>query len=197
MTEASARQNVRIAPVLLVALLSLGGLKAAGLYVNVAGAAAAEAPPEQSKIAEAGRAPSTDRLAEHLAGRSAALDARAAELDTREKVLEAAEARIDSAAKALEAEKQAIALANTGRARLRDDELSALSSAYERMKARDAARIFEILDDDILLPVASGMRTQALAGVLAEMSAERAKALTIALANRESAAAPDPVPVQP
>jgi flagellar motility protein MotE (MotC chaperone) len=54
------------------------------------------------------------------------------------------------------------------------------------MKARDAARIFEILDDDILIPVASGMRTQALAGILAELSAERAKALTIALANRES-----------
>lgn len=188
MTDQRAPQKVRVAPVLLVALLALGALKAAGLYVNVAGAAA-QTPAQQSQPAAAERATASDRIADHLAERSAALDARAAELDTREKVLAAAEARIDTAAKALETEKQAIALANTGRARLRDDELSALSSAYERMKARDAARIFEILDDDILLPVASGMRTQALAGVLAEMSAERAKALTIALANRESAPA--------
>lgn len=184
MTHPPPRQNVRLAPVLLVALLALCGLKAAGLWVNVAGAAAAEAPEKPAVSA----APAADRLSTHLNERSAALDARAAELDTREKLLEAAEARIDAAAKALETEKQAIALSNAGRARLRDDELSALSSAYERMKPRDAARIFEILDDDILLPVASGMRTQALAGVLAELSAERAKALTIALANRESAA---------
>lgn len=183
-------RSVRIGPVLLVALLALGGLKAAGLWVTVSGAAAAEAP-QPLEPAVAGP---SDRLAQHLADRRAALDARAAELDTREKVLEAAEARIDAAARALEAEKQSIALADTGRARLRDDELSALSSAYERMKARDAARIFDILDDDILLPVASGMRTQALAGVLAEMSAERAKALTIALANRASPAPAPPAP---
>ncbi len=189
MTQPRARQNVRLAPVLLVALITLGGLKAAGLWVTIAGAAAAEAPQESV----ANPATVVDRLSAHLNERSAALDARAAELDTREKLLEAAEARIDAAAKALESEKQAIALSSAGRARLRDDELSALSSAYERMKPRDAARIFEILDDDILLPVASGMRTQALAGVLAEMSAERAKALTIALANRER---PAPAPTQ-
>jgi flagellar motility protein MotE (MotC chaperone) len=187
-TGAPARQNVKLAPVLVVALLALGGLKAAGLWVSVAGAQAAQTPAAPNIVA--GSAPVSDRLAVHLAARGAALDARAAELDTRERVLEAAEARIDAAAKALATEKQSIALATSGRARLRDDELSALSSAYERMKARDAARIFEILDDDILLPVAAGMRTQALAGVLAEMSAERAKALTVALANREGPAPP-------
>ena len=192
MSTAPSSGNVRLAPVLLIALVALGGLKAAGLWVSVAGAAAAEAPLKRADVAT----PAADRLSESLSARSAALDARAAELDTREKMLEAAEARIDAAAKALEAEKNVIALTNAGRARLRDDELSALSSAYERMKARDAARIFEILDDDILLPVASGMRTQALAGVLAEMSAERAKALTIALANREIAA-PVAAGVQP
>ncbi len=187
-----ARARVRLAPVLLIALVAVAALKAAGLMVGFSGAGAAEAPP----AAAAGtplRNPSSDRLADHLADRDAALDARAAELDTREKVLEAAAARVDAAITALSAEKQAIALAGDGRAKLQRDELAALSSAYERMKARDAARIFDILDDDILLPVAAGMRTQALAGVLAEMSAERAKSLTIALANRE-APAPTPIP---
>jgi len=186
-----ALQRVRLAPVILVGLVALGALKAAGLGVGLSGAVAAETPvalQPSTRFAQSppSTSPSAERLIEHLAARDAALDAREAEIDTREKVLAAAEARVEAAMKALSAEKQAIALADDGRTKLRQDELSALSTAYERMKPRDAARIFEILDDDILLPVAAGMRTQALAGVLAQMSSERAKALTIALANRET-----------
>ena len=184
----------RLVSFFLVALGALGALKAGGLYVSFAGAAAAPASPVAAD-AEASRSPTAERLVEQLSARESALDAREADLDTREKLLTAAEARIDAAMKTLAAEKQAIAAAGNGRAKLRDDEVSALSSAYERMKARDAARIFEILDDDILLPVAAGMRTQALAGVLAEMSAERARHLTVALANRErTVAAPAATP---
>lgn len=182
--------RVRLLPVFLIALGAVGALKAGGLWVSFSGA---NAETEAAKIEETPAAPprsaTAERLIEQLRTREQAINAREAELDTREKVLAAAETRIDAAMKALAAEKQAIAAADDTRGRLRDDELSALSSAYERMKARDAARIFEILDDDILLPVAAGMRTQALAGVLAEMSAERAKHLTVALANRERPAA--------
>ncbi len=112
------------------------------------------------------------------------------QLDTRESVIAAAELRLEAAMKALQEEKEAIALSDQGRARDRRDEIGALSSAYERMKPRDAARIFEVLDADILIPVAAGMRTQSLAGVLAEMAPERAKELTVALANREQVSTP-------
>jgi flagellar motility protein MotE (MotC chaperone) len=180
---------MRLLPFFLVVLGALGALKAGGLWVTFAGASAENAASDITPLAAgAPRSPTEERLVEQLVERERALDAREAELDTRAKVLAAAEARVDAAMKALASEKQAIALAGDSRVKLRDDELSALSSAYERMKARDAARIFEILDDDILLPVAAGMRTQALAGVLAQMSAERARHLTVALANRESAA---------
>ncbi len=182
--------RVRLLPVFLIALGAVGALKAGGLMVSFSGAnAQTEAAKAHATPAAPPRSATADRLVEQLGAREQALDAREAELDTREKVLAAAESRVDAAMKALAAEKQAIAAAGDNRARLRDDELSALSSAYERMKARDAARIFELLDDDILLPVAAGMRTQALAGVLAEMSAERAKHLTVALANREQPSA--------
>ncbi|MFN0025427.1 MAG: MotE family protein [Parvularculaceae bacterium] len=190
--------RVRLAPVLVLTLVAVGGLKAAGLWVSFSAAGATQSPSSQD-TQQAATTPPGDtarRLADQISARTAAIDAREAELDTRERVLEAAERRIDAAMQTLEQEKQAIAFAGDSRAKLRDDELGALSSAYERMKPRDAARIFEILDDDILLPVAAGMRTQALAGVLADMSAERAKALTIALANRESAP-PAATPVQP
>ena len=184
--------RVRLLPVLLVALGAIGALKAGGLWVSFSGAAAeTEAAKTEDAPAVPPRSVTADRLIEQLGAREQALIAREAELDTRAKVLAAAETRVDAAMKALAAEKQAIAAVGDSRVKLRDDELSALSSAYERMKARDAARIFEILDDDILLPVAAGMRTQALAGVLAEMSAERARHLTVALANREK---PAPAP---
>lgn len=182
--------RVRLLPVFVIALSAVGALKAGGLWVSFAGASAQTGAAKIEEIPAAPpRSATADRLIEQLGARERTLDAREAELDTREKVLAATESRVDAAMKALAAEKQAIAAAGDSRVKLRDDELSALSSAYERMKARDAARIFEILDDDILLPVAAGMRTQALAGVLAEMSAERARHLTVALANREKPAA--------
>ena len=53
------------------------------------------------------------------------------------------------------------------------------------MKAKDAAVIFNALDQDILVSVSSRMRTQALAGVLAAMDPEKARALTVLLAEGE------------
>ncbi|MGE0181794.1 MAG: MotE family protein [Parvularculaceae bacterium] len=179
-------RRIRLAPVVMTALFALASLKAAGLWLSFSSAGAAETVSEATPVAAAPAhvSETQGRLLEQLAERKSELDAREAELDTRESILAAAELRLDAAIKALQAEKDAIAAAENDRARARNDEFGALSSAYERMKPRDAARIFEVLDDDILIPVAAGMRTQSLAGVLAEMSAEKAKALTVALANR-------------
>lgn len=187
-------KRIRLTPVVMTALFALASLKVAGVWLHFAAAGAEEspvgapialtpgiAPPHQSATAE--------RLLEQLEARKAELDAREADIATRESVLEAAELRLEAALTALQAEKEALALAEEGRVRERRDEIGVLSNAYERMKARDAARIFEVLDDDILIPVAAGMRTQALAGVLAQMAPEKAKALTTALANREEKAA--------
>ncbi|MEO0880728.1 MAG: hypothetical protein AAFY22_13580, partial [Pseudomonadota bacterium] len=63
-------------------------------------------------------------------------------------------------------------------------DLVGLAKAYERMRARDAAQIFNLLEDEILVPVAAGMRTQAIASVLAEMEPEKARALTRKLARK-------------
>jgi len=85
-----------------------------------------------------------------------------------------------------------LAVLSAERNRAEQEEFGALSNAYDRMKSRDAARIFDVLERDILVPVAAGMRTQALAGVLAEMKPENARALTRELAGRsrlETAAA--------
>lgn len=191
MSDSFHARKVRLTPVVLTALFALASLKAAGLLLHFSTAGAEEAvssaPIALTEPARGARASATsERLLEQLAARKEELDAREAELDTRESVIEAAELRLDASIKALQEEKQALALAADNRARAQSGEIDRLSDAYEKMKARDAARVFEVLDEDILIPVAAGMRTQSLAAVLAEMAPEKAKTLTIALANREA-----------
>ncbi len=198
MSDILRTPKIRLTPVVMTALFALASLKAAGLWLNFSTADAeamvASAPLFDSAAdAHSGTAPSSvtsERLLEQLAARKKELDAREAELDTRESVIEAAELRFDASIKALQQEKTAIALVENSRSREQTGEIGRLSDAYEKMKARDAARVFEVLDDDILIPVAAGMRTQSLAAVLAEMAPEKAKTLTIALANREAATPP-------
>lgn len=189
---ATTSRRVRFAPVLLTALVAFALLRAAGLWVSFSSADAQEpaAPAPQSPVADAKPSVTSERLIEQLAARKTELDARESELDTREAVLKAAELRLDASIKAFRKERDDAALAENNRAAAAQGDIGRLSDAYARMKPRDAARVFEVLDEDILVPVAAGMRTQSLAPVLAEMSSEKARALTILLANRAAAIAP-------
>lgn len=126
------------------------------------------------------------RLLERLRARREVLDMREASLDTREELLRAAEIRIDEKILALTAQEAAIDQREAVLREQNDADLEGIISAYERMKPRDAARVFDILDDELLVSVANGMRSQSLAGVLAQMSADRARTLTTLLAERRS-----------
>jgi len=181
----AAPRRARVLPVLVVAFAAIAMLRAGGLAVEWSGARAeqATAAPPQSP-----RAPQT-ALDERIANRDAALDAREAELSTRAALLAAAEARLEGRLAQLAAAETQFETRAAAENDRRKAEIAALSNAYEKMRPKDAARIFEALEDDILVPVAAGMRVQSLAGVLAEMSPQRARALTNALANRNVAAA--------
>ena len=65
--------------------------------------------------------------------------------------------------------------------------LKALVTMYETMKPKDAAKIFDRLDIKVLIEVASQMRPQQMAAVLAQMNAEAAERLTVELASRGGA----------
>jgi len=185
-------RKVRLTPVVMTAVFALASLKAAGLWLNFSAAGAEEMTQPLTELVASSRTASvtSERLLEQLSARKQELDAREAELDTRESVIEAAEMRLEASIKALQREKDSIALKNSDRSHAQTGEIARLSDAYEKMKARDAARVFEVLDDDILIPVAAGMRTQSLAAVLAEMAPEKAKTLTTALANRDASPPP-------
>ena len=62
--------------------------------------------------------------------------------------------------------------------------LRELVGVYERMRARDAAAVFDGLEDDVLVQVASRMRQANLAEVMGQMDPVRARALTQMLADR-------------
>ena len=63
-------------------------------------------------------------------------------------------------------------------------QVASLVKTYSAMKAKDAARIFNNLPDEVLVPVAQAMKSDVLAPVLAAMTADNAQRLTQKLANR-------------
>jgi flagellar motility protein MotE (MotC chaperone) len=119
-----------------------------------------------------------------LGKRRRELDARDAQLTTQANMIAAAEMRVDGKIAQL---KQLQAQINTLLVQ-RDDaqkaQIASLVKTYSTMKAKDAARIFNSLPDEVLVPVAHDMKSDVLALVLAGMNADTAKALTVKLANR-------------
>jgi flagellar motility protein MotE (MotC chaperone) len=62
----------------------------------------------------------------------------------------------------------------------------AVVKIYEAMKPKDAARIFEKLDLNVQLSVASKMKERAVAALLAEMSPDAARRLTMEMVAKAS-----------
>ena len=135
-----------------------------------------------------------------LAKRRKELDARGATLNTQANMIAAAEQRVDAKIAQL---KQLQAQINTLLVQ-RDDaqkaQIASLVKTYSTMKPVDAARIFNSLPEDVLLPVAQSMKSDVLALVMAKMSSDAAQKLTIKLADRltlPQAIAPLAAPVVP
>jgi flagellar motility protein MotE (MotC chaperone) len=136
-----------------------------------------------------------------LSKRRRELDARDAQLNTQANMLAAAEMRVDGKIAQLKQLQAQITALLVQRDKAQQDQIDSLVKTYSTMKAKDAARIFNSLPDDVLVPVAQKMKSDVLALVLAGMNADTAKALTVKLANRltlpqtTDAVAPAPVPV--
>jgi flagellar motility protein MotE (MotC chaperone) len=135
-----------------------------------------------------------------LSKRRRELDEREGVLNTQANMIAAAEKRVDAKIaqlQQLQAQMNALLVQ-------RDDaqkaQIASLVKTYSTMKAKDAARIFNNLPDDVLIPVAHDMKSDIMAQVLANMNADAAKSLTIKLADRltlpqtTDAVAPAPAP---
>ena len=119
-----------------------------------------------------------------LAKRRTTLDARETDIEMRAQVLAAAEARVDSKIATLKQLQDQIATMLGQRDVEQQKQVASLVKTYSAMKAKDAARIFNNLPDEVLVPVAQAMKSDVLAPVLAAMTADNAQRLTQKLANR-------------
>lgn len=200
--------SVRLMPAAMITVAAVLGLKAIGMAESVAetAAAAAEsgdhaettaAPAHAEAAAPAANTCEAPSLAE-MAGLSAAevqvlqalgerreaLELRGTQLETQDGLMLAAEQRLNERVAEL---RQLETTVNELLGRLDEEQerrVTSLVDVYQRMRAKDAAEVFDGLDDDVLVQVASRMRQANLAEVMGRMNPDRARALTQMLADR-------------
>jgi flagellar motility protein MotE (MotC chaperone) len=131
-----------------------------------------------------------------LSKRRRELDARGSQLTIQANMIAAAEARVDAKINQLKQLQAQINALLVQRDDVQKAQIASLVKAYSIMKPKDAARIFNNLPDDVLLPVAHDMKPDIMAQILANMNSDGAKELTVKLANKltlpQTADAPAP-----
>ena len=205
----SLLKHIRLLPAVIGVGALLLGLKGEGL-VRAAWAQEQAAPNDTTVLAqdtaslpkdiaddsETSSAAEVDVLTS-LAKRRAALDSREAEINARADLLAAAESRVDGKIATLKQLQDKITTLLGQRDTEQEKQIASLVKTYSAMKPKDAARIFDNLSDDVLVPVAQAMKSDVLAPVLAAMNPDAAQKLTVKLAGRLTL--PDlavPVPAQ-
>jgi flagellar motility protein MotE (MotC chaperone) len=108
----------------------------------------------------------------------------ARQIELRERLAEASERRIDAKLMELRGLQTQQSQQQTVKVQETNQQFSSLVKVYEQMKPKDAARIFEKLDMGVQLAVATRMREQRMAAIMAEMTPEGARALTMELATQ-------------
>lgn len=105
-------------------------------------------------------------------------------LRAREALLQAAEQEVDRKVQELAKLKKEIEALLNKQTEEEKARIGSLVKIYEGMKPKDAARIFDTLDIDVLVSVMSTMSERKVAPILAAMNAERARTVTIMLAEQ-------------
>lgn len=123
-------------------------------------------------------------LLQALSQRREELEQRAREVDEREVLLKAAEQRIEQKIRELEGLQETIEALLVQHDEQTEAQMKSLVKIYESMKPKQAARIFEELDMDVLLEVIERMKERKSAPILAQMNPQRAKTVTLELAQR-------------
>jgi flagellar motility protein MotE (MotC chaperone) len=131
-------------------------------------------------------------ILERLQQRRQELERRARELDIREGLIADAERRVESKLMQVKDGQQQLATAVQKKDEAEAVRFKGLVTMYENMKPRDAAKIFDRLDVNVLLQVASMMSPRSMSEILALMSPDRAQQLTVELANRAQGSAKNP-----
>lgn len=201
-------QGVRLFPAVMVTSAALLGLKA----FTMAESLAETAPPPDSTPAAAHNAPapanqtsaqtqaanqcnptiaqlaglsqSEVEVLQALQARRQALDLRATQVETQDDVMAAAQRRIDERLAELHQLETRVNGLLGQLDQAQEQRLAALVDVYRRMRSKDAANVFNGLDDTVMVQVASRMSNTNLAEIMGHMQPDRARHLTQMLADR-------------
>jgi flagellar motility protein MotE (MotC chaperone) len=200
----------RLLPAVVVLGAGVWGLKASDLvrtaYAQVSEHAAEADPVPANKDYAGGQddqvaSASEVNVVNSLGKRRRELDKRETQLTIQANMIAAAEKRVDAKITQLKQLQAQITQLLGQRDDAQKAQIANLVKTYSTMKPKDAARIFNNLPDEVLLPVAHDMKSDVLALVLANMNADNAKTLTVKLADRlalpQTTDAPAPAPAAP
>lgn len=124
-------------------------------------------------------------LLSQLSKRREELDQRARDLDTRENLIKVAETRVDQKLVEMETLRKKLEAMVSTVNETQAAQLDNLVKIYENMKPEEAAKILETLDMPVLLGVLQRMKPKSTAPIMAKMSAEKAKDVTVALTQQD------------
>lgn len=158
-----------------------GNADAPGSGPLPAGIGAATEPPPLPGGLELGSSIAERKVLESLSDRRRELDNREKQFDLRQQLLTSTEERLQKKVDEMAALEASIKSLREAEEKRQEDELKDLVIMYESMKAKDAARIFDRLDLDIMIRVAKAMKPRKMADVMARMSPEASERLTVAL----------------
>lgn len=204
--KSASRASVRLMPAVMATAAVLLGLKAVAVAESVAEttAPAADHAEGGAPAGEGGVAPAVGenqcaapslaemaglsaaevQVLQALSARREALDVRAEAYDTQDELVMAAERRlVERLAELRELESTVQDLLGQ-LDEAQETRLASLVDVYQRMRAKDAAAVFDGLEDDVLIQVASRMRQGNLAEIMGRMDPQRARRLTEMLALR-------------
>ena len=188
-------KHIRLIPLVIVLAAGLLVLKGWGIALEARAQTASAPHPAPTPSAtrsepdpaadptETASASSVDLLTS-LGKRRAALDSRERDLTMRSNLIDAAAKQVDQRIAELKSLQASIQTLLGQRDVAEQKQLDGLVKSYSSMKPADAARIFNSLADEVLVPVSAGMKPDVLGAILAKMNPEDAQKLTVKLANR-------------
>ncbi|MBE7732087.1 MotE family protein [Devosia faecipullorum] len=122
-------------------------------------------------------------LLERLAARRTELETYEQQLAMRASLVEAAEKRIEERQATMQSIEDQIASLVEQRKQMEEGQFASIVAMYETMKPKDAAKIFDNLEMEVLLRVSKMMAPRKMAPILAEMNTTRAQELTVGMAS--------------
>ena len=132
-----------------------------------------------------------------IAEQKADVTARTRHLGEAEAVLAAAETRATAQIQRLSAIKRDVEVLMQQRSNLQAEDLKRMVTIYETMKPRDAARIFNDLETDIIIDVLDRMAERRSAPIIAELEDGKAREVTRLVLQRRALPGDRPPPPAP